>query len=284
MNPKLALIEGLPGFGKTTTALLVHEILTERNLRAPLFLEGNLDHPADYDGVALFKNDEWDALLAAHEQHRELLNHRRIAKAGDNLLPYRKLLHESGSIFSDEWLQAIVTKDIYELSLDRNRQLVTDRWRSFAENASGGTDVFVFECCFIQNPVTMGMIKHGARKEDVIGYVVELAAIAARLDPLLIYVEQRDLDRAFGKAVAERPKEWSEGFIDYYTNQKYGKTHGFKGLDGTLKVLRARKELEEEIYNDLRLTKVKVDNASFDRAAYKQVLADILSDYFKLAR
>ncbi|WP_235218458.1 hypothetical protein [Paenibacillus sp. FSL R7-269] len=51
-QPKLVLVEGLPGYGKSTTAQLVYEILTEMNVSAQLVLEGNLDHPADYDGVA----------------------------------------------------------------------------------------------------------------------------------------------------------------------------------------------------------------------------------------
>lgn len=54
MQPKLVLIEGLPGFGKTTTAQLVHDILIDVNINTQLILEGNLDHPADYDGVACF--------------------------------------------------------------------------------------------------------------------------------------------------------------------------------------------------------------------------------------
>jgi len=63
MNARLILVEGLPGFGKSTTAKLIHEILAEENIQAELFLEGNLDHPADYDGVSCFDEKEFDRLL-----------------------------------------------------------------------------------------------------------------------------------------------------------------------------------------------------------------------------
>ncbi len=280
MRSKLVLIEGLPGFGKTTTAQLVHEILTEMNIKSQLFLEGNLEHPADYDGVACFKKYEFDELLSTHEKFRDLLSNRMIKQGNNYFLEYRKIKNEYGSSFPDELLHAVVKNDVYELSLDQNRKLITERWKKFTESVLNGSDTFVFDCCFIQNPVTMGMIKYGAKKEDVISYVIELASIVEKLNPLLIYVEQNDLDHSFRKAVKERPKEWSEGFIEYYTNQGFGKKQGYNGLEGTLQVLKARRELEEEIFNGINIAKKKVDNSSYDINDYKQVLVGILSEYF----
>lgn len=280
MRSKLVLIEGLPGFGKTTTAQLVHEILTEMNIKSQLFLEGNLEHPADYDGVACFKKYEFDQLLSTHENFRDLLSNRMIKQGNNYFLEYRKIKNEYGSSFPDELLHAVVKNDVYELSLDQNRELITERWKKFTKSVLNGSDTFVFDCCFIQNPVTMGMIKYGAKKEDVISYVIELATIVEKLNPLLIYVEQNDLDHSFRKAVKERPKEWSEGFIEYYTNQGFGKKQGYNGLEGTLLVLKARRELEEEIFNGINIAKKKVDNSLYDINDYKQVLVGILSEYF----
>ncbi|MBB3155381.1 hypothetical protein FHS16_005489 [Paenibacillus endophyticus] len=189
--------------------------------------------------------------------------------------------NEYGPSFPNEWLHAVAKYDIYELPLDQNRKFVTGKWKKFTESVLNGTDTFIFDCCFIQNPVTMGMIKYDSNKEDVISYVLELATIAARLNPLLIYVEQNDPEHSFRKAVGERPKEWSEGFIDYYTNQGYGKNEGCKGLEGTLQVLHARRELENEIFNRLKIAKKKVDNSSNHMNDYKKVLAGILSEYFR---
>ncbi|WP_019910265.1 hypothetical protein [Paenibacillus sp. HW567] len=280
MRPKLVLIEGLPGFGKTTTAQLVHEILTEMNIKSQLFLEGNLEHPADYDGVAYFQKNEFDKLLNTHETFKDLLSN-LVIKHGDNyFLEYRKIKNEYESSFPDELLHAVVKNDVYELSLDRNRKLITEKWKKFAESVLKGTDTFVFDCCFLQNPVTLGMIKNAAKKEDVISYVLELATIVEPLNPLLIYVEQDDLEHSFRKAVMDRPQEWSEGFIEYYTSQGYGKKHSYKGLEGTLQILKARRDLEEEIFNGINIAKKKVDNSSYDKSKYKQVIVEVLSEYF----
>lgn len=280
MRSKLVLIEGLPGSGKTTTAQLVHEILSEMNFTSQLFLEGNLEHPADYDGVAWFQDTEWDELLSTYEPYRDLLNTHLIKQDNHCFLEYRKMKNGLEAVIPDELLHVILKKDVYELPLDMNRRLITERWRKFAESTAKGSDIYVFDCCFIQNPVTIGMIKYGAHKTDVADYVGELATIVQELNPLLIYVGQNDLDHSFRKAVSERPKEWSEGFIEYYTNQGYGKIQGYEGLEGTLRVLKARREWEEEIYNGLALAKKQVDNSSYDINEYKEVIAGILTGYF----
>jgi hypothetical protein len=281
MRPKLVMIEGLPGFGKSTTAKLVHEILAEMSIKSQLFLEGYPEHPADYDGVACLNNDEFDKLLRIHDKFSDLLNQNMIKYGNHYLIEYRKMNNEFGSSIPDEWLDAVAQKDIYELPLDLNRKLITGKWKKFTESVLKETDTFIFDCCFIQNPVTMGMIKYDSNKEDVISYVLELAAITERLNPLLIYVEQNDPEYSFRKAVRERPKEWSEGFIDYYTNQGYGRNQGYKGLEGTLQVLHARRELENGIFNRLKIAKKKVDNSSYNKKDYKELLAGILTGYFR---
>jgi hypothetical protein len=229
MQPKLVLIEGLPGSGKSTTAQLVHDILAEMNIGAQLFLEGNLDHPADYDGVACFTKCEYDEIWSSLERFGDLLG-QYTSNQGDNyFVEYRRLINEHGASIPDEWMNAFVKNDVYELPLNQNRALITHRWRQFAESAGNGSDIYIFDCCFIQNPVTMGMIKHDAAKEDIASYINELAAIVEELNPLLIYVQQNDLGHAFRKAVKERPKEWSDGFIDYYTKQGFGHNQGYWG-------------------------------------------------------
>ncbi|MGQ0518173.1 hypothetical protein ACT453_52205, partial [Bacillus sp. D-CC] len=63
-NVKLIIVEGLPGFGKSTTAKLINEILSQNKIEVELFLEGNLNHPADYDGVSSLKSPLLDTNLS----------------------------------------------------------------------------------------------------------------------------------------------------------------------------------------------------------------------------
>lgn len=277
MNTKLIIVEGLPGFGKSTTANLIHDILTENNINVELYLEGNLDHPADYDGVSCFNKNEFEGLLSNSGDFKEVFIDRVIKKGNNYLLPYRKIKNEYSSKISDQLLNTIYKNDIYDLPLEQNIELITDKWTEFAEKALRDNKTFIFECCLIQNPLTIGMVKCGEHKEKVINYVIRLGKIIERLNPVLFYVEQDDMEFSFKKSFKERPKEWSSGFIEYYTNQGYGKNHGYKGIEGTVKVLKARREIEREIFDILNMNKEKINNSQYETDKYKSMIIEKLN-------
>ena len=60
-------------FGKSTAAKLINEILSQNKIEVELFLEGNLNHPADYDGVSCFNKFEFDRLLSNSGDFKEVL-------------------------------------------------------------------------------------------------------------------------------------------------------------------------------------------------------------------
>ncbi|EDZ59548.1 hypothetical protein ACTFOJ_01055 [Bacillus cereus group sp. MYBK77-1] len=277
MNAKLIIVEGLPGFGKSTTAKLINEILSQNKIEVELFLEGNLNHPADYDGVSCFNKFEFDRLVSNSGDFKEVLLKRVLKKGSNYLLPYRKIKNEFGDQFSDELCNDISRNDIYELPFDKNVELIADKWNDFAEIALEYNKVYIFECCFIQNPLTIGMIKYGEQKEKIINYVMKVAKIIENLNPMLFYVEQDDLEFSFRKALKERNPEWSTGIVDYYTNQGYGKEHNHSGVEGAIKVLEARRDLELEIFDMLKMKKEKINNTKYEIDSYRSMLKDKLT-------
>lgn len=283
INTKLILVEGLPGSGKTTTATITNDILKEWNVDTKLFLEGNAEHPADYEGGSYFSKTEFAQLLEQYKEVKAIFVKHAIERCDGFILPQSKLKQYLAEIMvPDSFWDHIWNHDIYELPLEKNIELITDKWQRFVEQAVTGNQTYIFECCFIQNPVTIGMIKYGASQESVMKYVKKLADIIEPLNPVLIYVDQQDLSRSFKKAVQERPKEWSTGFMDYYNNQGYGKIHSAEGIEGTIAVLEARKQLESSIFNTLNMKKCKIDNTQFEMDSYKYYIKEIFKNMVKI--
>nr|WP_263323349.1 hypothetical protein [Neobacillus sp. Marseille-Q6967] len=261
MKHKLILVEGLPGAGKTTISSLIDRLLKEMNIASKLYQEGDLNHPADFESVSCVGEEVYFQLK---QKYSGYLDERMILQEEQHyLISYGKLKQKYHLDFPNTLFECLSAKDIYELPFVENQKWIRQNWQRFSEDALGNSLTNVFECCFIQNPVTVGMIKYGVSDESVIAYVEELAEIVAGLNPLLIYINQDDIEATFSKAVQERPKEWSQGFMGYYTNQGYGKNHSLEGFSGTVEVLKARRLLEERIFNRLQIKKVVINNSRY---------------------
>ncbi|MDZ5474544.1 hypothetical protein SM124_22980 [Bacillus sp. 31A1R] len=281
MNKKLVLVEGLPGSGKTTTATMVESVLKEMGLTTELYLEGNLDHPADYEAVASFTEEEFNILKEDSAYASFFENNGSYFREGPYyLVRYLKLKNEYKDEFPYELLERLSKNDIYELPFEQNEEIITASWRNFASKAVEEEKVYIFECCFIQNPVTVGMIKYGLPKEKSVQYVERLQKSVESLNPLLIYVHQDDIEFTFSKAVEERPKEWSDGFMHYYTQQGYGKNQNLEGFSGTVEVLKARRELEGEIIDQLNMQSFVLNNTKYNKDESTKLIRDVLTKYF----
>ncbi|MDP4091079.1 MAG: hypothetical protein Q8930_17670, partial [Bacillota bacterium] len=282
MGARLIIVEGLPGSGKSTTAQLVYDILRDRGINAELYSEGNYNHPADFDGAAYFSSENFDALMRRYPRSEDLLCRIKSRYCGGYVIPYRKAIEEDHISFEKELFEEITRNDIYELLLDIHIDLISSRWKNFTQSRIDEDKVYIFECCFIQNPVTVTMIKANFPKDVTVNYINGLAETIAPLRPVLIYVEQKDIKVSFKRAVQSRPKEWFEGFSNYYLNQGYGYDNGLKGFDGVLKVLEERNSLEGEIYDSLKLIKYRIDNSDFNPEVLSKQVDSIIRQGLQL--
>lgn len=98
---------------------------------------------------------------------REVISDSVTKRENNYLLPYKKIKNEYISNFPESLLNIIFKNDIYELPLERNIELITEKWRDFVEIANNENKTYIFECCFIQNPLTIGMVKYGEKKRKL---------------------------------------------------------------------------------------------------------------------
>lgn len=221
--------------------------MQEQQINTCLHIEGDLNHPADYESVAYLTMDEWTDF----QREYNLLDVLRFAEVFNDyvLVSYRQW--QSKQDVPEAALAFIQTRDIYELPFELHQSLIFKKWEAFVAQALTTDTTYVFECCFLQNPLTMGLIKYDLSEATLQTYIERLATIIAPLQPVLVYVDQPEVEQSFRKALNERPTEWADGFVSYYTEQAYGVNRSLSGVDGTIAILQARQMLERQLLKTL---------------------------------
>lgn len=247
MVTRLFLVEGLPGSGKTTTAEALTRLLQEQQINTRLHIEGDLNHPADYESVAYLTLSEWVEFQSKYAS----LDVLRFAEVFNDyvLVSYRQWQVEQN--VAEAAFSFLRARDIYELPFELHQSLILKKWEAFVAQALIANTTYIFECCFLQNPLTMGLIKYDLPEATLQAYIERIATIITPLQPVLVYVDQQDVERSFRKALQERPTEWADGFVSYYTEQAYGVNHSLLGVEGTIAILRERKALEHQLLKTL---------------------------------
>ncbi|MDT3425097.1 hypothetical protein J2Z22_000610 [Paenibacillus forsythiae] len=278
---KLIIVEGIWGSGKSTTAKLINDHLTALGIDTHLFLEGDLDHPADYDKVSCLTNKEYQKLLERHSESVGLIRSITQCKGDYNFIDYGKHIQESSKVFPDELLSDVMQYDIYDgiLPLEQHCEVHLNRWSEFVQAGLQEETVTIFECCFIQNPLSAMLGRYDASEDTITDYVLKLGDIIKPLNPSLLYFHPGDVRSTLKRAFEERSSEWQNGVTQYYTQQGYGRSHGLTGFDGLVEFLRVRTEIEMKIIERLLISKsvIRNDDLNWERV-HQEVIQFVMSN------
>lgn len=259
--PRLLMVEGIIGSGKTTTALWLHEFLQNNGIASQLFLEGDLNHPADYEHTAWFDASEWNMLSAAYPEHVATIREMgQPCDSGGYLVEYGKVENALGSRLPAKLYEHFVSKSVYDgTPLEIHQRLVSDRWHHFAQSQLQCEVVTIFECCFLQNPLMKFVVQHDVESAALVGHLAGISEALLPLNPVVIYLSPPDVERTLARAIEQRSPQWLEAVIRYHADQLYGKTHGLRGRNGLVEFSAVRQTLERSILAKLPLRTVVVD-------------------------
>ncbi|WP_145946779.1 hypothetical protein [Paenibacillus sp. Y412MC10] len=261
---KLILVEGIPGSGKTSTARYIKGLLDAHDKDNHLYLEGDLNHPADYESVACLDFKEYEVLKNKYSELGDIINPFTQTVRQYRLIYYGKLQQQIPIDQYKSLVDELAGLDVYNGSLDRYQELVIERWTEFVSHTQLTERIVILECCFLQNPLTMMLGRFNQSQQVINDFLKRLETIIQPLHPKIIYFYQDDIRSTISRVTQERSEDWLRHITWYFTEQGFGKANGYHGVDGLCEVLKVRKEYELDIMDHLKIDKLTINNTEFD--------------------
>lgn len=254
---RLLVVEGVAGSGKSTLAAHLGDLLGARGVPHRVVQEGDLDHPADFEQVAWLSEVAFADLVGRYPVDAGAMAGVASRSEGGVLIAYGRLRAAGG--VSDEVLDELAARDVYELPVDEFRRLTLRRWQEFGAAAAREPDVWVFDCTLLQNPITALMMKHDVEPVVIEEHVRAIIDAIDDLAPVVIYLDPGDVRTALERVIPQRPAGWWDYLVWYHTEQTYGRRRSLHGVDGTVRALEDRRRLEADLLASLPIRSVRVD-------------------------
>jgi hypothetical protein len=191
---------------------------------------------------------------------------------------YRKLEQAHKDNLPEGLIDDLARRDVYEIQQPETYyRLTLDRWKAFTEAALQAETTNVFECCFLQNPLTMLLAKYNAPGPDSIKLIQSMLEIVKPLNPILVYLYQRNTRSALEKIVAQRERWWHDSLIAYVEKGAWSKATGARGLDAVVGFYERSKALTFYLLERYDGAKLLIDNTEHNWEQHQREVADFLS-------
>jgi hypothetical protein len=149
------------------------------------------------------------------------------------------------------------------------------RWRAYANSASVSESIAAVDGQLFHGNLTSLFLLE-ADITLIRRYVHEVVAAIKPLRPLLIYFHQDDVDRAIRTIAAERGDAWVTNQVAWKLASPYAVRHGLVGLEGLVELYRDYRRLTDQLYAELDIPKISIENSGREWAKYEETIYSIL--------
>jgi hypothetical protein len=146
------------------------------------------------------------------------------------------------------------------------------RWADFVEATQRNSPIPVMDGQLFHGDLTH-MLLMEADSALILEYMRELAVVITPLNPFVLYFWQRDIETAIRTVCAERGPEWTDYQLNWKLAGPYCVRRGYQGLDGLVSLYRDYRRITDDLFHQLPLAKLAIENSDKDWTAYEsQVL------------
>jgi hypothetical protein len=242
MQPKLILVEGIPGSGKTTIAKKISAYYRDRGVSATTYSEGEA-HPADLGWIACVPSERYNDLLERYPQFAEDIKANSQIEHGYAMIAYLRI-RDRTKAFHDE----MESYEVYDRRAEWEvfRDLHLYRWHAFAESHATKDEIAVFECALLQNHINEALFFYSKSTAEITAHLKLLVDSVVKLNPTLIYLAQPDVRETIRRVSDARAdkhgrRDWMERVIGFFESCPHG---GYNGFDGMVQAFEDRRLVE----------------------------------------
>ena len=162
--------------------------------------------------------------------------------------------------------------DWFKPWLDMSAEELAERrlalWATRVTEAQASPAVHVIDGQLFHGDLT-NMFLMNMPAEAIARNVQALAEIIRPLNPLLVYYYQTDVDKAIRLTAAERGEELGVRYqVDWKLKYPYPVERGLEGLDGLSRLYVDYRALTDNLFAQLTLDKLAIENSARDWPAY----------------
>jgi hypothetical protein len=143
------------------------------------------------------------------------------------------------------------------------------RWRAFVEASRGGDAVSVLDGQLFHGDLTnLFLMDAGWR---LIGdYCRAVEEVAWPLNPLLVYLYQRDVERAIRVIADQRGEVWVKYQVDWKLQAPYSRQRGLSGLEGLIALYVDYRRLTDDLFASLGLARLAIETSAGNWPVYQE--------------
>lgn len=149
------------------------------------------------------------------------------------------------------------------------------RWRAYANAASASESMSLVDGQLFHGNLT-SLFLLDADIALIRDYLHDVVEAISPLRPLLIYFHQNDVDRAIRAISAERGDAWVTYQVDWKLMSPYAVRHGMTGLEGLIALYRDYRRLTDQLYAELDIPKISIENSEREWAMYEAIIDSVL--------
>ncbi len=151
------------------------------------------------------------------------------------------------------------------------------KWRAFVDSSLAADRVQAVDGQLFHGNLTELLLLE-ADIDFIAAHCREVVEIIRPLSPLLIYFHQDDIDRAIRVVSAQRGEKWVDYQVNWKLGSPYARRRGLAGLDGLIALYRQYRALTDQLFADLDIPKISIENSRRQWALYDDIIDRALTN------